>query len=218
MIFENGFPRVQVADDMADSPVLNFWLCVLKDDRATDPVRYYTDKGPVRYPFGKSLLESNPRCFSRDQLIMLTASEYFYHGKSLWKPKWFAPNTMSDTGKWKLPDPMFLPHQMNHQKMCALQTPSDQGLAWLLKDIQYNAEHTPLREPNQLLAMCLVSTQVTGINYVKLYCELIPQWREAIKLYWNDDRPNPNPEKPIYYNRGEPELTKAIVKYIEGYL
>lgn len=205
MLFFEGFPRVTHADDLADSPVLN-GMMVLVDHPLAIPMHKYSSPNnePVRFPAGKSTLENNPRCFSRDQTILYVAGFAKQYGKSLFRPRLFAPNDMDEVTLNKKQPDMFSPSAYSHLKRCYSGEASFLGNFFLKIDCIYNGLITPLREQNQLQAMVLTA----GAEYVKFYCKWNPKWREATKLYWCDDRPN-------QYNRGEPELAEMIIRKIE---
>lgn len=204
-VFIKGFPRCTNANDMADSPVIAAWLALVSHPQAIDMKRYFVnDNNPVRCPSGKSILETSPRCFSRDQLVMLAAGMWA-QGQSYWYyDKAFAPNDLDEvTLKWKIPD--FLSVSVrNHLKLGAglAVLASWLGYKFLELDIWF-ASRTD-HEHNQLQAMCIVA----GPKYVKKYVAKNPNWRQATYKYWADDTPGA-------YNRGEPELAAMIVKKIE---
>lgn len=204
MIFVEGFPRVNNADDLADSPVLNGMMILAGHPDAVSMYRYYTTEGPVRFPFGTSVLENSPRCFSRDQTILYVAGLKKQYGKSAYAPRLFAANNMDEvTLKEKQAD-MFSPSAYSHLSRCFKGAPSFLGNFFLKLDCIYNGLFTPLREQNQLQAMVLTA----GPEYVRFYCKNNPSWREATIYYWSDKRPN-------QYDRGEFELARMIIQKIE---
>lgn len=205
MKFFEGFPRVEHADDLADSPVLNGMMILADHPDAISMFKYYTTEGPVRFPFGTTTLETNPRCFSRDQTILYVAGLKKQFGKSAYAPRLFAANNMDEvTLKEKQAD-LFSPSAYSHLSRCFKGEASFLGNLFLKLDCIYNGLFTPLREQNQLQAMVLTA----GPEYVKFYCKTNPKWKEATKLYWNDDR------GVGFYDRGEPELSNMIIKKVE---
>jgi len=209
-----GLPRFGVANDFADSSMLAGMMAIFDHPLAPNLDKYFVSGKPVRHPYEITYPENEPRCMSRDQLILLEAgclqqesphSDYMVG-------KWFAPNNLDEkTRKWKMPDPLS-PSAQNHFYLCGNQSGFWLGYKWLEWDINYNAQHTPLREPNQLIAMCMVA----GPKYIRMYkssCD----WKQALRLYWCDDRPNPPPPAaPLYYNRGEKEFCEFMIKKLEA--
>lgn len=204
-VFIKGFPRCTNADDMADSPVIAAWLSLLNHPDRIDMRRYIVADGkPVRYPSGASILETSPRCFSRDQFVMLEAG-LFAQETNLYYDGYFAPNDMDEvTCKWKMPD-FLSPSVRNHFKLCSGRAGSWLGYKFLELDIYFASKVD--HEHNQLQAMCIVA----GPKYVKKYVDRNPNWRQAVTEYWADEAPGA-------YNRGEPGLSQIIITKIESYL
>jgi hypothetical protein len=183
MIFDKyGLVKDNGASDWADSARLAGIMALLGHESAPICGKYFVGGKPVRHPYATQYPENEPRCMSRDQLVCLMAGLYNqqdYFNRWKMAGKWFAPNNMNEqTKKWKVPD-IFTPSVRNHFKLCANKEGSWLGYMWLRLDIWYNAKFTPLREPNQLLAMCVVA----GPKYVRLY-KASCDWKKAIRLYW----------------------------------
>lgn len=209
---ESGLPKDIGASDWQDSCRLAGVMAMIGHQNAPDMTRYLTAWGEgVRCPLYPPA--NNPKNFSRDQEILLAAGLYFQkkyaqasflYDNALFR-NFRAQNTEHDypgTTK-KSPDgpDIYSPSAINHLRLCTNVLKGKLlGKAWLVLDILYNALFTPLREPNQLIAMCAIA----GAPWVKFYKIVTPKWREAIREYWSGWR-------------GEPELAKDFITFLEKY-
>lgn len=206
MRYENGFPYCEGASDLADSPVINALMIMFNVGNYIHPLWYFVNGHPVRYPYGKTISETSPFCFSRDQNTMLAAAE-FYHPviKPRIKPTWFAPNFVNEEQmKWQIPDPHF-PGVYNHLRICYGLKPIKLFNIWFWLEIFYSCYIKPLAEPNQLIAMMMCHPNK---KYLKYWLKNNKQWEKAIKDYWC--------EGPGSW-RGEPELAHAMIEKLRTY-
>jgi hypothetical protein len=215
MIFFDGLPRDVGATDLMDSARLAGMMVLVGHPLAPDLTRYVKLSKSREIELVRNPLEApanNPHNFSRDQLVPLVAGLYMQAFSRKRGPcrlilkeakaRFFrAQNWQNDDGSRKLFGGDFLsPSVMNHLRLCAGQPSTWLGRMWLRFDILFNAIFTPMREPNQLIAMCIVA----GPKYVKMYKEETPEWRDAILAYWSTWR-------------GEPELAEMLIKKLEAY-
>lgn len=210
MKFLDIFPIDNGASDAADSARFNGMLVLVKHPKAIDSSKYFVNNEPVRCPAepGKS---SNIRMMSRDQIICLAASLMIQGRQDLIASIYNkalaaghkAPNDLEDdlTVKKYAGDYM-LPHIMGVLKKAAgLQKElSGEEKIFLVGDILFNAIFTPLRESNQLIALCYMA----GPKWLKFYKFVTPAWRMAINLYWRDSY------------RNEPELAAMLIAWLES--
>jgi hypothetical protein len=112
-----------------------------------------------------------------------------------------APNWQNDNGTKKLlGGDYMLPHEIGFLIACSNLPQGESHLKWLVRDIKFNAKWTPLREPNQLIVKCCMA----GSEYVKLYKEKTPEWKKAVRSYWN-------------FWRGELGVGEALINKVESY-
>jgi hypothetical protein len=209
---EHGLPKDVGASDWQDSCRLAGIMAISNHPKAPNMRLYLNTEGEgLRCP--KYPPADNPKNFSRDQLVLLSAglrSQQIQatHTLQLYAAaisrKYRAQNSEHDypgTVK-KFPDgpDILMPSVMNHLRLCAGLSGFFMGYVNLVLDIMINAAFTPMREPNQLVAMCVVA----GPKYVRLYKRLTPKWREAFREYWSGWR-------------GESELAEHIVAFLEKY-
>lgn len=182
MIFNSlGLPRDNGASDWMDSSRLAGLMALFKHPKAPTIALYFTDKGPVRCPnmgddgYYHNKLEYDPKDFSRDQATCLAAGFWRQEKEGLYREMF-----NGELVGWRAPNGDLLsPSVMNHFKLCADRKGSWLGYKFLELDIWYNAKFTPMREPNQLIALCMVA----GPKYVRMYkrsCD----WKAAIREYW----------------------------------
>lgn len=235
MKFINGFPMFTNCDDGSDSPIVSGWLALLDHPQAIDMREYYKVKDaaydrddiyystyPVRYPKGESRLETNHRCFSGDQLVMLLAGEWKQYGTTLYAPKkYWAPNDIDEvTGNKKRPD-FIQPNAYNHQLLCHGLKGKQLGFKYLEWANTFQGKFNVMGETNQLLAMNIVATEVTKKNYVQDYVRKNPFWIYPLTYYYNDQSVMWLEREKAFvknYDRGEPDLLKLIIDKVKGYL
>lgn len=215
MIFDElGLPRDSGATDMMDSARLA-GLMVLFNYKADkiDLMRYikYDENGVlvgVRHP--TEVPSNNPKNFTRDQLVLLAAGlkkqgqagtvrKLYYAAEDRC---YRAQNTEADHPgtKKKFPNGADIlgPDVMNHLRICGDLESKDLSLFFLQVSIMFNAKYSPLREPNQLICLCMMA----GDDYVRMYKKHTINWRHAIREYWSKWR-------------GEPELAEHMISVLE---
>lgn len=203
MIFDScGLPRDTGATDFMDSASRAGLMALF--DAGFDPsgLCMYLDHEPLigfvgrRHPF--EVPSNNYKNFTRDQLVCLAAG--LWKGGGRYVPHLYenavksgnrAQNTEKDVvgSTKKFPDgaDWLSPSVMNHLRLCSGLKPTVLGTAWLIMDIVYHSLFTPLREPNQLICMCVVA----GPKYVKLFKKLNSKWKQGITDYWSGWRGEP---------------------------
>jgi len=210
MKYLSGLPTVNGASDFKDSSMVAgtlVWLGLSDVDLSS----YFINGLPVRHPTetGANL----PNTFSRDQMIMLAAGLYKQGRTDLVKSMLdrviisnsTAPNSHEYDGSKKLfGGDLMLPHHIGYLIACSGLPQGISPLKWLVKEIKFNAKWTPLREPNQLIAMC----DIAGPEYVKFYKEKTPEWKKAISDYWFENEGA---------WRGEKEVGLALIDKVESY-
>jgi hypothetical protein len=193
MIFQNGLPRDNGATDCMDSSRLAGMMVIAKHPQAPDCSQYFINGQPVRFPFPDpaNANSNNPRMFSRDQMICLAAGLMLQGHKDLiasmhknaLKSLCRAPNNLNDDGskKWFGGD-FILPHIMGALKVAAGLKPKLNIFERLLLriDLWQNNRFSPLREPNQLMAVCVMA----GPEAIQLLKKSNPQWQQAVNEYW----------------------------------
>lgn len=208
-----SLPKDIGASDWQDSCRLAGLMAMINHPKAPN-MRYYVKhllgvgavgvRCPIEPP------ADNPNNFSRDQLMLLVAGLHaqkkFYLAECLYdaaKARGYrAQNTEHDypgTTK-KFPDgpDILFPSAVNHLKLASQLSGSFLGYVNLTLDILINAAFTPTREPNQLIAMCVVA----GPKWVAFYKKVTPKWRTAIREYWSGWR-------------GEPEIAEMFIQFLE---
>ena len=196
-----GLPKDNGASDYADSARLA-GLMVLFGHPAMEPkflTKYLVEywQAAVRYPnpdpYQNPSWSNNPKNFSRDQLICLTAGLkaarlplscglLYLAAKERY---YFCQNTEDDVpGSVKKfpngPD-ILSPSHVNHLRVCSGRKPLWFGKLWLVLDIVISSKFMPLAEPNQLMAMCAVA----GPWYIGFLRKMNPQLDTAIRNYWS---------------------------------
>lgn len=209
-----GLPRDTGASDWQDSCRLAGLMTLTKHQSAPE-MKYYTRESSeglmgIRCP-GEPPAD-NPYNFSRDQLVLLVAGLYTQGNIELTKQLYIkakergyrAQNIEHDypgtTKKWPDGPDILSPSVMNHLRLCAGLPGFAIGYGFLVLDILINAAFTPMREPNQLIAMCVVA----GPKYVRLYKKTTSKWREALRDYWSGWR-------------REPEIAEHVIQFLEKY-
>lgn len=192
MIFdEHGLPRDTGATDWMDSARLAGMMKLFDHPQAPRIGYYFRLPGsmPVRYPYGSGL-EMAATDFSRDQAVPLIAASALVC---------FARNFYRSIKWCRLISGDFCsPSVMNHFRMCAGLPGTWLGFQMLKVDIWYNAKYTPTREPNQLIALCMVA----GPQWVKRYKASV-DWKTALRLYWSGWR-------------GEAEFAEFLITKLEA--
>ena len=182
MIYVNNFPRDEGATDMWDSARLA-GMMVIADMNPLPLSSYLVDGLPTRHP---SVPSSD---FSRDQLLPWIAGLYLQQGPT------DLTNYEPTNG-----DVMTPSHNM-HLRLCAGKGHTFLGRLFLYVDILFHAYCTPLREPNHIIAQCVVA----GPEYVRMWCKHNKQWAKSIRNYWSGWRK-------------EELLAETLIFKIEGYL
>lgn len=221
MIFDmHGFPKDKGATDYMDSARLAGLMAMfgLIDGYKLEFYVKYVNGEYVgmRHPYEGAnpgeMPSNNPKNFTRDQLMCLVSgldiSGYSGTARKLLHAAEArgcrAQNTEADypgTVK-KFPNGADLlpPSAMNHLRICAREESTLLGRLWLKFDIMYNGKFSPLGEPNQLICMCMSA----GPEYVRMWKNWNPQWKQAITTYWCGWRQ-------------ESELAEKMIKVLEAY-
>jgi len=162
MIFDVcGLPKVNGADDWADSSHLAGLLAVMHHPEAVLCLNYLAGREYVRHPAEQRY------DFSRDQATMLMCGLIaqaftlvvdlsYIKGKDILPPSVRGIERIARTGKafW-------------YQKL------------WLKGEIYWHAYLQPLEEPFQIIAMC----RVYGPEYLKLWTSKNKLWKWSIRRY-----------------------------------
>lgn len=219
MIFDsNGLPRDNGASDSMDSARLAATMALFEypQQLSRSKLSYYSAGGTCyRYPFvdpAWPLASNNPKNVTRDQIVPLAAAYY----KLQWYAKGYdilavarssgtlikrAQNTEADvpgsTKKFPNGADVYSPSHMNHFRICARQPRSLLGSLWLIMDLTFHALFTPMREPNQILAMAMTA----GPAYVKYFRFINRRLNDSIRDYWSGWR-------------GESELAEHMITYL----
>lgn len=214
MIFDShGLPRDSGATDFADSARLAGIMMVFDHPEMNGlKLAQYIVNGDqgVRYPYVDptgNLSSNNPKNFTRDQLMCLSAGLAVAGRKDLCllllkaaeERNCRAQNVEKDViGSVKTGADgadLLSPSHMNHLRICAGVKPKLLGKLFLVADICWNSVFARMEEPNQLMCMC----KTAGSFYVKLLRTLNSKLDAAITHYWAGWR-------------GEPELAKLMIK------
>jgi len=141
---------------------------------------HWTSKGFVRHP--KQHGWDNPRIFSRDQLVCLSAG--------LWKSKkdWIVKHEFYRQ-YWKgvcpnvdlIIDPCFYWHLILCGRIKWLYPLAPIGYLFLLIHILFMTKIRPDAEQNQTICMAAVA----GTFFLDLWCFLHPDWIGSLFDYWN---------------------------------
>lgn len=210
MIFDqHGLPKDNGATDYMDSCRLAGLLATFNHPKAVNMTTYLTPYGDgLRHPYEPTA--SNPRNFTRDQLIPLATGLYMQNKEACVGKLYYgavergyrAQNTEADVpGSVKrFPDgaDILAPHDMSLLNKCAGGAITTLGRVFMVMSILGNALFTPRRESNQLLC----ALKVYGPSWMRFYKRVTPRWREAIKDYWCGWR-------------DEPELAKYLITEVE---
>jgi hypothetical protein len=199
MIFDkNGLPKDTGASDCMDSARLAGLMALFEHPQAPNlnqylvKVDYSNHLQGVRHP-DESPSSSNPKNFTRDQLVPLVAGlnkqGYVMNCRSLLaaaeERNCRAQNTEADVpGSTKsFPDGADLlpPSVMNHLRICGGLKPKLFGKIWLVADIIFSSIFARMNEPNQLMSLC----KIAGPKYVSLFRRLNPKLDDAIREYWS---------------------------------
>ncbi len=200
MIFDkNGLPRDSGATDFMDSARLAGLIKLvglppmyLSMTGAADVTLYQKDGICYRYPFvdSNNPASDNPNNVTRDQMLCLTAGLWASGRQDIAlkiyqkiKQRGFrAQNTEADVVGSKKPwyngADIMLPADINHFRLCAGLKPTVLGLLFLCLDILFFNHSTKLKEPNQLIAKCMVA----GPKYVKMLSRA--RISVCLKDYW----------------------------------
>ena len=162
MIFHGwGYPKVNGADDWADSSHLAGLLAVMDHPDAVPCLRYLVGREYIRHPNEKRY------DFSRDQATMLMCGFIsqgyrdcvklsYINGKDILPPSVRGIERIAKTGK-----------ALWYQKL------------WLKGEIYWHSWLQPLEEPFQIIAMC----RVYGPEYLKLWTSKNKLWKWSIRRY-----------------------------------
>ena len=195
MKFIQGYPREEGATDMMDSARLAGLVAMCESWIAVDLGPYVQGYEAVRCPIGAPA--NNPKNFTRDQLICLAAGLSVQGNfKALAKLEeaamvrgWRAQNTEYDVPGSKKPwyngADLLLPQDRYFLRMCQGFKGSWFGKLMLKAEIVFNGWFTPLREPNQLIAKCLICEEL------EFYKKTNKRWAEALHAYWGGWRNEP---------------------------
>lgn len=210
----NGYPVDSGASDCMDSARLAGIMTMIGMEGAPDCEDYLNVFGlGVRHPNPpiEDVKSSGTQYFSRDQKICLAAGlkaqgksargMYDYvisHGNK-------AQNHIEDDGSEKrFGGDYCLPHVVG---ALAIAAGVQERLTFIQKcflfaDLVSNAIFTPMREQNQIIALCYIT------GYLKLYARLTPSYKDANLKYWYDT-------SPMAYNRGELDVANNLNAFIE---
>ncbi len=144
---------------------------------------------PVRHPYQKEYMDFS--LFSRDQLMCLAAGCFDDYKVSFARTKlqrflsvWTPPFLNKD---------IIMPQHLYHLHCCAYVDRYKDiktillGLVssiFILVDILWNTLCVPWSEQNQLQCILIA----THPKWLKLYCKLHPDWRKAVRDYWDSWR------------------------------
>lgn len=219
MIFDsNGLPKDTGASDYADSARLAAMMVMVDHPLMTREklLTYSLDNwfNGVRYPHedptgNKS--SNNPKNYTRDQEICIAAALLKMSCPvptlrllgELRRRRYRGQNVEKDIpgSTKKFPDgaDLFLPHHVNHMRICANENSLIIGKIFLAADVIFNAIFSPRRESNQILCMLMTA----GPRWVKFYKLVTPQWKLAIEDYWCGWR-------------NEPELAQMLIDKVKS--
>lgn len=217
MLFDDqGLPKDVGASDKMDSARLA-GLMVLFDYMCEGIylmkyVKYDSADGWVGMRHPTEVPSNNHKNFTRDQLVPLVAG-LFHQGEAGTVRKLYdqaklrdyrAQNTEADvagsTKKFPNGADLLTPDVMNHLRNCSGQESKLLGRINLRISILFNSTFTPMREPNQLICLCVMA----GPEYVRMFKKHNTKWREAIREYWCGWR-------------GEPGLARHMIAVLELY-
>lgn len=219
MIFTEGYPKDNGAEDNCDSMRLAGLCKTFSYQIPTDLSSYMQLSGPVRCPvkFHPKDFCQNPKTTTRDQMVCWVSGlakdpTTIDLRKSLLKQlqnnNWRFPNTEKDApGTTKnFPDgpDWASPSVRNHFRIAAESKPTEAGKSWLWLDVYWSCKVSPWAEPNQLIAMM----KIAGDKYIQYWKANHPDWKKCIMQYWFDERPG-------MYNRGEKEFGLHMISVLE---
>lgn len=211
----NGYPVDTNASDCMDSARLAGMMAMCRMESAPDCSDYLDYEGLGRRhpnPPIEEFKSFGTQYFSRDQMICLAAGlkaqgirpvgmyEYVIeHGNT-------AQNHIEDDGSEKrFGGDYCLPHVVGalaiaagvQDRLTFIQR------CFLFADVIANALFSPMREQNQIIALCYIT------GFLGLYKRLTPKYKDANLKYWYDT-------SPMAYNRGELDVANNINAFIDG--
>lgn len=209
MIFNrNGYPKPTGATDWMDScHAISLMAFVnypgLDKDLLFD---YFNDETGevVRCPKDfTGLCPSNPKNFTRDQLIPFCAATPtpFLVFDAVRKRGYRAQNTEKDIpgSTKKFPDGADIldPSHIGYMKICAGLKANWFEKLWMKARIKISSKFSPMKEPNNIIVMSV------AYGYVDYLYQCNPKIEDAVRLYWNGWR-------------NEPELAEMIIQKLRG--
>lgn len=207
MRFIDGIPTENGATQWGDSARLAGLMALVDHPDTPDLRRYVTSIGGVRSPVGVHN-EQDPFTFTRDQLRVLaaglhaqghfaTALKLYYQARNNgWTCLNIKEQDGSDKPWYSGPDPLAAADRYHLAKCARIISPEKVhpwGPLWLKAEMRFNAAFTPLREPNQLIAMCIIAGEVPA------YKKTNPKWEQAIREYWCGWRAEPELAEMLIY-------------------
>lgn len=190
----DNYPKVNGADDWADSSHLAGLLAVVEHPQAVNCEKYIVDRVVdrdtalakyVRHP------DETRYDFSRDQYILLACGLIAQNKRHM-------VNESFITGRDLLP-----PSVKGIRRIAQGKKPWPWQSLWLKAEILWHSYIQPLEEPNQIIALC----SVYGDEYLKLWTKHNKLWKWSIYRYWS---------QLDGFWRGEPELAELVIKYVES--
>lgn len=166
MIFDGKIFKISGASDFEDALMFNGLIALFDYDPRVNMDYFFNETGYVRHPYPPVKYDD-----SRDQVECGMAG--------FWRQGKF------DKVDQKFVDgkDIFGPGNKGHELRCQNKKASWFQNLWLKAEILFHAKFTPLDEPNQLIAMM----KVAGKEYLKLWTDNNPQWRESLRVYWYKD-------------------------------
>jgi hypothetical protein len=219
MIFnEYGLPKDTGASDYMDSARLVGLLALIEYPQRlhVELLQLYNNKGVCyRYPCVDPnwAASNNPNNVTRDQIVLLAAgfnkeglilecndilNRALNSGRIIKRAQNTEADIVGSTKPWYNGADILTPSVMNHLRISAKLPPRLLGKLWLLMDLTFHALFTPMREPNQILAMAMVA----GPKYLNYFKRINKKLDASIRDYWSGWR-------------GEPELAEYLITYLK---
>lgn len=217
MIFNsNGFPKPNGATDWMDSAHIAGLMAFVGHDDMNPEIHqayttWYHNIGRIlrRCPNDTSGLNPhNYRNCTRDQLICYMAGLYEYDAvftagqflKTVKQRSYRAQNTERDVPgpTKKFPDGADIldPSHIGYMKICAGLEVNWFERLWMRCRIRISSRFFPMKEPNNIVVMSII------YGYADLLKKCNPKINDALRLYWNGWR-------------NEPELCEMLIKKLE---